>query len=843
MKNILSMTIALLLGWLIVPAVAQNRMEVSGEQTQGSWLTDLSNNSSKFNEYRDIRDGYYFLNMWLDVLDTLSGRFIKLDGENLLRTDQSVRFQIGDLRRGWKFIINRDEIPHRYSNSAMTPFIYRGSGLFTLPDQVSIIKDGDDATGTPSLVPTAPQMTVNDSLIADYLKTFLRPEELAIQRNRTDIALNFLPSNQVAFHLNYSDERRDGSKLAYGPIGDRPPRTLNVQVQEPVDYITREIHAGFEYSGKRLQSQLRYVLSLFENNINAMQWENIYFEPDVGSDFVASVAGTPRNVSSFGQRSLAPDNFAHNIAFSGGLNLPRGSRLTSTAAFGSMRQNDRLLPYSFSTLGGDLNGDGLSWNDTAKLPRNTADAEMRTLRLNLEYSINPVARLNLRAFFNHDKLDNNTPAAQWKYVSQDAAGTNGAVNYRNYRRNLAYAYNRLNFGIDTRYSLAFWRTSLGLGYKRQGIGRDFRESDTDENIIEASLRTRPANWLSLRAGYLYGDRQGDGYNYNVTRQSYWYSFDQGAADVDNPKFLFANHPDLRKFDVSDRARNDIDLATIFLTNANLDFTVGYRYRNDDFESGVSPIAPLLGTTVPLPNPADENARTPGQQLGLLENTRQNINLDFNYTPSERWSFTLFADRESAVFTHRGMVFNENQRREPSNATIQSPTQLGPWTDPDRLYNAEIDNETITLGMGVRHEIIQGKFRALVDYTMSRSKVDLLYSGYGSDADFLGRDWETFQFGFDDPSTARINYYILNASLECELSQRLMLGLHYLFDRYSIRDWQQEPSGPWVEEVGSEFFLRDTSQDNRWGNRLVNMGSYLAPTYTFHGGYVTLTYRL
>ena len=50
MKNILSMTIALLLGWLIVPAVAQNRMEVSGEQTQGSWLTDLSNNSSKFND-------------------------------------------------------------------------------------------------------------------------------------------------------------------------------------------------------------------------------------------------------------------------------------------------------------------------------------------------------------------------------------------------------------------------------------------------------------------------------------------------------------------------------------------------------------------------------------------------------------------------------------------------------------------------------------------------------------------------------------------------------------------------------------------------------------------------
>jgi hypothetical protein len=71
---------------------------------------------------------------------------------------------------------------------------------------------------------------------------------------------------------------------------------------------------------------------------------------------------------------------------------------------------------------------------------------------------------------------------------------------------------------------------------------------------------------------------------------------------------------------------------------------------------------------------------------------------------------------------------------------------------------------------------------------------------------------------------------------------MVVGLHYLFDKYKIRDWMQEPTGPWVEEVGSEFFLRDTSEDNRWGNRLVNMGSTLGPSYEAHVGYLTMTYK-
>jgi len=53
-----------------------------------------------------------------------------------------------------------------------------------------------------------------------------------------------------------------------------------------------------------------------------MRWENIYFTPDTGSDYITTVPGSTRNVSNFGERSLAPGNFCHNVTLSAGLNLP-----------------------------------------------------------------------------------------------------------------------------------------------------------------------------------------------------------------------------------------------------------------------------------------------------------------------------------------------------------------------------------------------------------------------------------------------------------------------------------------------------------------------------------------
>jgi len=139
-------------------------------------------------------------------------------------------------------------------------------------------------------------------------------------------------------------------------------------------------------------------------------------------------------------------------------------------------------------------------------------------------------------------------------------------------------------------------------------------------------------------------------------------------------------------------------------------------------------------------------------------------------------------------------------------------------------------------VGGNYVIVPGRLNFLADFSLSRGKLDLDYSGYGT------QFADTFQFAFSSPNTVRHNQYTLDATLEYQLVKNLVLGMNYLFDRYSTADWMQEPSGGWVEEVGSEFFLRDTSRDNRWGNRLVSLGSVLSPSYEAHVGSVTVTYK-
>lgn len=843
MKTTTFNAITFLLGSIVtLQAWAQDQLQISGEQTPGVRQIGLSDNSSKFNEYRDLRDGFYMEGLRFDLLQPKNGWFLDFRGKRLLLNDQNVFVHFGNLTSRWNVVIDHNETPHRLSNKAMTPYINRGGGLFTVPAQVPIIKDAFDSTGTPSLVPTTAQMAVNDALIAQYLQTYLRPLSQNTQRERTTATLNVANIGAFNFRLAYLNELRNGTRGTYGTIGDRPPRTLNVQLPEPVDYTTREIQAGADYAGKRFQLQLNYLLSMFENRVDRLRWENMHFDPDPGRDFITTLPGTARNVSNLGQRALAPDNYSHSISLSAGFDLPLASRLTSTAVFALMRQNETLLPYSASTLGGDLTEDGLAWNDISKLPRDRADAKIQTLRFDLEYAITPFSQFNLRPFVRYYKLDNKIPTSLWRYATQDAAGTNGNVASNNKVRNLPYAFDKLKLGIDVSRYVSFWRTTLGAGYTRERIDREFREAATDEDILEASVRTRPISRLSFSAKYLLGDRKSDEYNYKVGSETFWYSFAEGANDVDNPQFLFANHPDLRRYDVSDRKRNELKLSATFMARDDVDLTASYRYRDDDFASEVAPVAPLAGTAVPLPNPADANALTPGQQLGLLKDKRQNLTLDIQLVPAERWTINAFADREWTVSDQRGMVFNEQFRNEPSEPTIQGPTALGPWTDPGGLYNARVKDATNTVGLGVGCEIIPGKLRLLTDFSLSFAEADLEYAGFGADAAALGRAWETFDFGFNTPRTVEFKQSVVNASLEYNLLQNLRLGVHYLFNYYRIEDWMQEPFGPWVERVGSEFFLRDSSRDNRWGNRLVFLGSYLAPSYDANVGYLTMTYR-
>jgi hypothetical protein len=100
---------------------------------------------------------------------------------------------------------------------------------------------------------------------------------------------------------------------------------------------------------------------------------------------------------------------------------------------------------------------------------------------------------------------------------------------------------------------------------------------------------------------------------------------------------------------------------------------------------------------------------------------------------------------------------------------------------------------------------------------------------------------THEFFFRDPSTVREDLHALNLRLEIPIKV-VWLVLGYGYEHYRLEDWQQGAEGPWVEQVGADTRLRDTSRSFQWGNRLFNLGTYLAPSYNAHLAFVGFKYR-
>lgn len=805
---------------LVVPAAilaqespAANEIETSGAVVVGLQQVSNSTNSSKFTEFRDIRDGIQLSRLTLSVLAPERGRFLEISSTDLTRNDQHLRLRAGQVG-AFTFSADWREVPQNLSNKAQTPYIQRVPGLFELPA----------TSPTPfrrlnTVAADAPAVLASDAVTADFIGRFAAPVELGTQRNRGRFGVTITPLDTLSLDIGYRDERQTGSRLTSGPIGDRPPRTLNVQLTAPRDHRTQEMTVGAEHTGNGYVLRGAYLFSDFANRVDSLVWQNIYTAAAPDAEFDA----WDRAIATFGRRPLEPDNQYHNASVTFAGRLPGSSRLTATAAYGRLQQNEVLVPYSF-------HADALA-NPT--LPRATAEARMNTVHLNAEYTIAPAARLNLRAFYRYYDLANDTPQSNWQYATSDTSNLNGTVSYKNKRINLAYAFTRQNAGVETTYRLPGWRSSVQVGYQREQIGRDFREADTGEDSVHAVLRARPVSWISLRAKYLYGNRRGGTYDSHVTAQSYWYTPADVGTDQDNPQFTFSNHPDMRRFDVSDRRRHQFELTTGFTLLERVTLSASARYRSADYDSGVLPAQPLLGTGL-----ADALASTPGDQLGLLDDGGRDYTLDAFYAPQERISFNAFVSRQSVTSLQRGFQFQENNKQNPGTVAT---AELGPWTRATSQWTAESDDRLTSVGLGTTFDLIENSLTLTAGYTLSAGTLDIAYAGFGV-VNWNGQPFaDTHQFGFRTPPTGRQNFHVVRLQLDYSLAERVTVGAGYSFDRYELRDWQQETDTPWVESVGTELLTRDSSRSHQWGNRLVNLGGYLAPSYRAHVANVTLAY--
>ncbi len=801
---------------LLAPAAisAQNppRYTFDGSISAGGRAVDNDTDSSKLTEYRDLRNDALLPRLSLRLFDSQTGGFFTFTGSDISLNDQSLAFRGGMFGR-LKVDINWAGIPHNFSNKAQTPYFRTGAGRLEVPANIPITfkKLATAAADAPSVV-------ANDPLIANYQASFLHGTPLSTQTNIGRVALLYTGLRQIDLGIAYNRRTKEGLKSAFGPIGDRPPRTLNIELTEPVDYLTNDLTFSAEHVGRWFDAQFDYTFSDFANRIDTLVWENVFATPSAPE---STFDTWDRSVSVFGRRPLPPDNRYHNASISIGRNLPADSRLTGTFSFGQLDQNETLLPYSF-------NSDVLV-NKT--LARSTADAHFRTTQALVDYVINPTSRLNLRASVRHFGLNNNTPSANWQYVTSDTSGLTGTVSYKNKRVNLPYASDRTTGGIEGNYRIM--RSTFSFGYERQAIRREFREADTSEDRLTLSWRLRPASWVNLRARYLFGDRRSGEFNPYVNRQSYWYTRTE-ANDQDNPQFTFTNHPDMVRFDVADRRRQQGEFTLTLNPLESVSLSGHIRYRKDDFDSNTKPSSPLADTEF-----GEVTSVSPGDQLGLLKDKRLRYSLDAFYMPAERFSVNAFLSVDNGASLQRSLEFNENNKGNPS--TIAT-AELGPWTRRESQWTMDLDDDNWTFGFGGTVGIVPERVSLDASYSVSLGQVDTTYAGYGV-TNFNGTPFPpNHQFAFGTPPRVNEDLHVFDLRSEIPIVGQVALVLGYSFERFRLDDWQQETAQPWVEPVGSEFLLRDTSRSHQWGNRLFNMGSLLAPRYDAHMLFGAFKYR-
>ncbi len=794
------------------PAAPPSAVQTGGFFSAGVQQFDNNTNSSKFAEYRDVRDNLQLLNLRLDVFSPTKNLFMDFSGLNVSRNDQRLGFSAGKLG-AWRANIVWIEIPHVLSNRAQSPYVAEG-GVLRVPQTMAIPFKKLGTAG-----PDTPGVLGSDAVMSAYAQAFVRPVAFGNQTNTGTATFQSELGNALSLDVQYNRRNQQGTRLTYGPIGDRPPRTLNIELPEPVDYRTNEVMVGAEHDGGRYQARFEYLLSDFANQVDTLVWQNVYAAPASGATYDV----WDRLVAAYGTRPLYPDNRYHSAMATAGVSTGGSGRLTGTVAYGRLAQNETLVPYAYQV--------NVLANST--LPRSTADAEISTLNLAADYSMSLASRLDLRAFVRRSDMDNTTPSDRWQYVTSDATNLNGTVTYVNKRVSLPYATDRMNAGAD-----ATWRIpgagNLTLGYEREDLTREFREADTSENILRAGWRARASSWLTLRARYLLGARDGGEYHNQVTQEGYWYTPAE-ATDNNNPQLTFDNHPDMRRYDVSDR-RRDLAEFTGSITPAagRVSISGTVRYRRDDFDSNVAATQPLLNTAF-----ADRQATTPGDQLGLLRDARTQTNVDVFFAPNDRVTLNGFVGWDRGDSRMRSLEFNENNKANPSAIAT---AELGPWTRGSNQWTANSDDHTTSLGGGATVVLVPDRASLSANYTASFGRIDIEYAGYGV-TNFDGTPFTpTQQFFFQTPPQIKQEFQIVDVRLDLPLVRGVTFFVGYTFDKYLLADWQQETSQLWVEPVGSEYLLRDTSRSYQWGNRLFSMGSYLAPSYTAHIGSVGFSYR-
>jgi len=771
----------------------------NGEASLGGLLVTGDEDSAWFRQYKDLQTGPYVDNFVVRGNRPDRAQFFEAFGGAPGYRDQFFGVNAGRYN-DWRVKLFYNEIPHVFTSTYRSLWGGVGSG--------NLILRGDLPPGGGANATAATNQAALQSAIANT-----EYSDLEIIRRKGGISFNKLLNNSLRLYGSYSQEKREGAR-PFGAVFGGGGGGGNIEIPESIDYKTHEIRGGLRYADELNALNLEAHVSMFRNNINTMRFQNPLL---ITTNTIVGI--TPQTFTA-GVYDLYPDNDFYNLRAEYARSLPdfyRG-RVTGVVSWSRMKQNDDLIaPTDYSLAGGTINGvptDNV-WNTTAALSRDSAEAEIDNLLLDLGITLQPTTKLGLRGKVRYQRMDNkmdyqacNPLTGQWGRLLNDGSGGNFVVpnatagnnpagttafDYDATGCNLAaaralglvpssgsvpirsvpYEYSRLNLELGGDYQIASGQR-IDARLAREEYQRDYRARDeTWENSLKLGYINRAFDFGTLRLHGTYGRRRGSDYDLNANDAflSAFLGPEPTADGSDVHSWLRAPYG-FRKFDIADRDILSLNGRFTWIATEAMNLGLGLQYDDIDY-------------------PNSDWGRTDNQKLS-------SANIDINWQPSSKlglWGYygyqqgqvkqhgvaPTFSFRGGGCVIGRGAATVANWRDYCS--TVAPDNTLWPSA---LAWDVESEDRNHALGAGLFYDF--GPARVELDYTYSSGTSEIDYNYDAAGQGFTPQQLALIGTGMPDLTTSQ---HILDLNLVVPISRSVAVRALYRYETGKIDNWHYD----------------------------------------------------
>jgi hypothetical protein len=470
--------------------------------------------TSKYNEYRDLRNGFFVrrLNATFDNV-LKSKNYVNLQSQKTLYRDQSYLATFGQYGR-FRVQFRYDEIPHIYSDTVRTLFTETQPGIWTFPTQMRTTLQTTPAATLPSFIAgtgpafapggTSCPLAINCGVVTTF--NFLTPSIIR-KAGTALVSYNMTPNFNITG--SFWRESQNGLRPIGQILNSSPSASATggygVELPETISYWNNLVRVGAEYGKHDWAVQGAFIGSFFQNNIGQMVYDNPFNLSLVG-------AATPQR----GQMDLYPDNQAYYLYAAGATDVGKWLRLMASVSPGWLRQNDAFLPYTTNTaLTGCFNAVG-EVGAQAPVPQActappavvpSLHGDKQTLALNGTLVSLPWKRFQIKAAYRQYDYNNNSPVNTFSPTEGDVGNNPGAED----NRGRATSFNRKDLEVSGNWYFAK-RSSAKVGYEGEWTDRSFRDANhTLENSVFGAVDIGYWRDLQFRLSYRHSDRKPDFY--------------------------------------------------------------------------------------------------------------------------------------------------------------------------------------------------------------------------------------------------------------------------------------------------------------------------------------------